>query len=102
MAGTSARAPGDRATAALTSQSMNGWDAFKERAKSSQSGATTREDSANRLWLERQREGGSVQHYIARPAGNVACVLQIDVTRDGVSPLEPVIRHLADTLGAPD
>jgi len=80
---------------------MSGWEAFKDRAKASQSGATAREDSADRLWLERQREGGSVQHYIARPAGNVACVLQIDVTREGVSPLELVIRQMADTLGAP-
>lgn len=99
--GESARAPSDRATAAIQSQPMSSWTDFKNAAKGSQAGATAREDSDTRLWLERAQPSGSVQHYIARPAGSSACVLQLDVTRDGVSPLESTIRQMADTLGAP-
>jgi hypothetical protein len=101
VSGTSARASNDRATAALSSQPMSDWNAFKERAKAAQTGAATREDSTNRLWLERTQPSGSVLHYIARPAGNVACVMQIDVLREGVAPLQSTIQQMADTLGAP-
>jgi len=80
---------------------MSSWDAFKTQAAATQSGATPREDTANRLWLERQRPDGSVQDYIARPAGNVACILQVDLTRDGASALESTVRQLSDTLGRP-
>ena len=45
-------------------------------------------------------DGFTLGCYIARPAGNIACVLQIDVSREGVSPLESTIRQMADSLGA--
>jgi hypothetical protein len=100
VAGTTARTPNDRATATSTTQQLGSWEDLTNMAKLTMGAATTREDTETRLWLEQSSGTGPNRHFIMRPAGTVACVLQIEVARDNASQLESTVRQIADSTGA--
>jgi hypothetical protein len=42
-----------------------------------------------------------VHHVVARPVGNTACILQIDVAPQEANASTQVVRQIADSIGAP-
>jgi hypothetical protein len=80
---------------------MPSWGAFKDALKTAVRASSTREDSATRLWVERQSDQPGVHHVVARPVGNTACILQIDVAPQEANASTQVVRQIADSIGAP-